>query len=179
MAGVLAVNPIRADAAELLTVAREYVDAPHATDALALAAQVGRLGEITAQLSANAAEIARRLATHPAVLRVRTAQTTVTAQHYVAVQRPGAGSGSLITLELKGEMRGVYDRLQVVKGPSFGLEFTVASPFLWLAHFTEVTTPEGRAEIRRAGLDPDLLRVSIGLEPIEEIWAAFAHALKN
>lgn len=179
MAGVLAVNPARPDAVTLLSTARALVDAPHGTDAQALAAQIGRLGEITNQLSANAAEIARRLATHPAVLRVRTAQTTATAKHYAAVQRPGAGSGSLITLELKGEMRGVYDRLQVVKGPSFGLEFTVASPFLWLAHFAEVTTPEGRASIRRAGLDPDLLRISIGLEPVEEVWAAFEQAFKK
>jgi cystathionine beta-lyase/cystathionine gamma-synthase len=42
-----------------------------------------------------------------------------------------------------------------------------------------VTTPEGRAGIRRAGLDPDLLRVSVGLEPIEDIWAAFEQALKK
>jgi cystathionine gamma-synthase len=55
----------------------------------------------------------------------------------------------------------------------------LASPFLWLAHFNEVTTPAGRESIRRAGLDPDLLRVSVGLEPIEEIWAAFEVALKK
>ena len=42
----------------------------------------------------------------------------------------------------------------------------------------DLTLPEqGRAGIRAAGLDPDLLRVSVGLEPIEEIWAAFAAAL--
>ena len=179
MAGLLAVNPTRPDAAELLTIAQDYIDAPHATDAQALAGQVSRLGEITAQFSANAAEIARRLEGHPAILRVRTAQTAATAKHYAAVRRPGAGAGALITLELKGELRGVYDRLQVVKGPSFGLDFTLAAPYLWLAHFAEVTTPEGRAAIRRAGLDPDLLRVSIGLEPVEEIWAALAHALKE
>ena len=62
---------------------------------------------------------------------------------------------------------------------SFGLEFTLAAPFLWLAYFSEVTTPEGRERLRRAGLDPDLLRVSVGLEPIEEIWAAFEVALKK
>jgi len=40
-----------------------------------------------------------------------------------------------------------------------------------------VTSEEGRAGIRAAGLDPDLLRISVGLEPVEEIWAAFEHAL--
>ena len=34
-----------------------------------------------------------------------------------------------------------------------------------------------RPEIRAAGLDPDLLRISVGAEPMEEIWEAFAEAL--
>ena len=178
MAGVLAVNPARPDAAELLRVAREVAEAPHPTDAAALGAQIGRMAEVTARLSTQAAELARRLEKHPAVARVRTALTTRTAQHFRALCRPGAGAGALITLELRTDLRTTYDRLQVVKGPSFGLEFTLASPFLWLAHFEEVTTPAGRAAVRQAGLDPDLLRVSVGLEPIEEIWAAFAHALR-
>jgi cystathionine gamma-synthase len=74
-------------------------------------------------------------------------------------------------------MRRVYDRLAVAKGPSFGLRYTLAAPFLWLAHYDEVTTETGRAGIRAAGLDPDLLRISVGAEPVEEIWAAFAEAL--
>ena len=36
---------------------------------------------------------------------------------------------------------------------------------------------ERLAQIRAAGLDPDLLRISVGLEPVEEIWAAFEVAL--
>jgi len=72
----------------------------------------------------------------------------------------------------------VYDKLQCVKGPSFGLEFTLISPYLWLAHFDEVMSEPGREEIRSAGLDPDLLRISIGLEPVEEIWDMLEKALK-
>jgi len=177
MAGVLAVNPSRPDAAALLAAAREHLAPLHPLDTAALAAQVGRLGEVTARLSATAAEIARRFAAHPAVARVRTADTGPTADAFRALRRPGAGAGALITIELRGDMRRVYDRLLVVKGPSFGLRYTLTTPFLWLAHFDQVTTEAGRAEIRAAGLDPDLLRVSVGAEPPEEIWAAFAEAL--
>ena len=177
MAGVLAVNPARPDAAALLAAARARLEPLHPLDTAALAAQVGRLGEVTARLAASAAELARRLAAHPAVARVRTADTGPTAAAFRAVRRPGAGAGALITVELKGDLRRVYDRLRVVKGPSFGLRHTLATPFLWLAHFEQVTTEAGRAEIRAAGLDPDLLRVSVGAEPMEEIWDAFAEAL--
>jgi cystathionine gamma-synthase len=177
MAGVLAVNPSRPDAAALLAGARAHLAPLHPLDTAALATQVGRLGEVTARLSATAAEIASRFAAHPAVARVRTADTGPTAAAFRALRRPGAGAGALITIELRGEMRRVYDRLRVVKGPSFGLRYTLTTPFLWLAHFDQVTTEAGRAEIRAAGLDPDLLRVSVGVESPEEIWDAFSEAL--
>lgn len=177
MAGVLAVHPARPDAAAMLAAARRRLEPPHARDVRALASQIGRMEDVTRRLSANAAELARRLAAHSAVARVRTADQGPTADAYHRVRRPGAGAGALITLELRGDMRGVYDRLAVGKGPSFGLRYTLAAPFLWLAHFEEVTSEQGRADIRAAGLDPDLLRISAGLEPIEEIWSAFVAAL--
>jgi cystathionine gamma-synthase len=177
MAGLLAVNPTRPEADALLAFARRRHDPLPAPDLDALAAQIGRMAEVTARLSATAAEIARRLAAHPAVARVRTADQGPTAAAYRRLLRPGAGAGALITVELRGDLRRVYDRLAVAKGPSFGLRYTLAAPFLWLAHFEEVTSEAGRAQIRAAGLDPDLLRISVGTEPMEEIWSAFAEAL--
>ena len=177
MAGVIAVHPARADGTEILAGVRRRVSPLHALDLAVLATQVGRMAEVTHRLSATAAEMARRFASHPAVARVRTADQGPTAAAYRQLLRPGAGAGALITLELRGDMRHVYDRLAVAKGPSFGLRYTLAAPFLWLAHFEEVTNEQGRAQIRAAGLDPDLLRISVGLEPVEEIWAAFEVAL--
>jgi len=177
MAGVIAVHPSRADAVELLAGVRRRLEPLHPLDLAALATQVGRMAEVTHQLSATAAEIARRLAAHPAVARVRTADQGPTAAAYRRLLRPGAGAGSLITVELRSDMRRVYDCLAVTKGPSFGLRYTLAAPFLWLAHFEEVTNEQGRAQIRAAGLDPDLLRISVGLEPVDDIWAAFEQAL--
>jgi cystathionine gamma-synthase len=177
MAGVIAVHPSRADAVELLAGVRRRLEPLHPLDLAALATQVGRMAEVTHRLSATAAEIARRLAAHPAVARVRTADQGPTAAAYRRLLRPGAGAGSLITVELRSDMRRVYDCLAVTKGPSFGLRYTLAAPFLWLAHFEEVTNEQGRAQIRAAGLDPDLLRISVGLEPVDDIWAAFEQAL--
>ncbi len=177
MAGVIAVHPARADGTEMLAIVRRRLAPLHALDLAVLATQVGRMAEVTHRLSATAVEIARRFAVHPAVARVRTADQGPTAAAYRRLLRSGAGAGALITLELRGDMRRVYDRLAVAKGPSFGLRYTLAAPFLWLAHFEEVTNEQGRARIRTAGLDPDLLRISVGLEPVEEIWAAFEVAL--
>lgn len=179
MAGLLVVNPSLPDAANLLRVARAELEPLHYLDAKELAEQVKHVGEISQKLSHNGAELAQRLAGHPAIKKVRTATTGATAHFFKVLQRKGSGAGALITIELKGDMRVVYDKLDLVKGPSFGVQFTIASPFLWLAHFAEVTSPEGRAAVRAAGLDPDLLRISVGVEPVDEIWSAFEDALKK
>ena len=130
------------------------------------------------KMSQSAEIIAQKLVKHPAVATVRTAETVKTKENFKKLKRPGARSGSLITIELKKEMRVVYDKLNCVKGPSFGLKFTLISPYLWLAHFDEVTSEQGRKEIIKAGLNPDLLRISVGLEPVEEIWEMLENALK-
>jgi cystathionine gamma-synthase len=178
MAGLLAVNETRADAAVLIKSASKFVEPLYVLDAEVLARQIIKQGDVLKKMSHSAEIIAQRLANHPAVTRVRTAETVSTFKNYQKLKRPGVGPGALITIELKNEMRGVYDKLQCVKGPSFGLEFTLVSPYLWLAHFDEVTTELGRKEIKTAGLDPDLLRISIGLEPVEEIWSMLESALK-
>ena len=53
---------------------------------------------------------------------------------------------------------------------------------VWTPHKTEmpprpVTTAVGRAELAASGIDPELLRLSIGGEPVDEIIAALAEAL--
>jgi cystathionine gamma-synthase len=71
----------------------------------------------------------------------------------------------------------VYDRLRIAKGPSFGLTTSLVCPFMYLAHYDLVTTPGGRALLAKNGISPDLLRLGIGAEPVEEILAALAEAL--
>lgn len=178
MAGLVVVNETRPQAETLFTSIKKNSSPLYVLDAVELAQQVIRAEMVTQRISQTAREIAEKLKTHPAVKCVRTADTVSTRENFEKIKRNKMGAASLITIELNKEMRGVYDRLECVKGPSFGLEFTIISPFLWLAHFDEVTTATGREAMTRAGLDPDLLRISIGLEPAEEIWAMIEKALK-
>ena len=52
-------------------------------------------------------------------------------------------------------------------------------PFMYLAHYNLVSTPEGREQLRSNGLDPDLIRLSIGLEPPEAIIEELDRALQG
>ena len=81
--------------------------------------------------------------------------------------------GGLMSFVLRDKEKAaqVYDALPVAKGPGFGTNFTLVCPYTLLAHYHELDFA------RRAGVDSSLIRVWVGLEPVEDIIAAFDNAL--
>lgn len=179
MAGLLAVNPAGPDAAALRAAAFAAVEPLGHGDLAALAAQLPQMDAVAAAQNAAARRIADFLAGHPAVAGVRAADRGPTAPSYARASRGPARPGSLITFSLRGDLARFYDRVALPKGPSFGLGFTLLAPFLWLSHFEQVTTERGRADLRAAGLDPDLIRLSVGAEDPEAVIAALDAALRD
>jgi cystathionine gamma-synthase len=177
LAGLVAVHPDAPDAAALRQAAFGWVSPLAAADLAALADQLPHMEAVAAAQNGNATQLADFLASHPAVARVLAPDRGPTAAAYARVARGPGRPGSLITLELRGDLAAFYDKVALVKGPSFGLRFTLLAPFLWLSHHALVTSPEGRRRIREAGLSPDLIRLSVGTEPLAELKAALAAAL--
>jgi len=177
MAGLVAVHPSAPCADELRAAAFGWVGPVAAGDAAALAEQLPEMAVVAEAQNRNARAVADFLAGHPAVARVLAADRGPTAAAYAAVARGPGRPGSLITFDLKGELRAFYDAVALPKGPSFGLRFTLLCPFLWLAYHDLVTTDAGRARIRAAGLDPDLVRLSVGTEPAHELIERLRAAL--
>lgn len=177
MAGLLAVHPSAPDAAALRAEAFGWLSPLAPADIAALAEQLPSMSEVAAAQNRNARRLADFLAGHPAVARVLSPDRGPTAAAYARAARGPGRPGSLITFDLRGDLAAFYDRVSLPKGPSFGLGFTLLSPFLWLSHHDLVTTPGGRDRIRGAGLSPDLIRLSVGVEPVETLEAALAAAL--
>ena len=67
----------------------------------------------------------------------------------------------------------IYDKLNFAKGPSLGTEFTLLMPYTYLAHYDLIISKKGNDFLKEIGLPIDLLRVSVGSEPIEEIINEF------
>jgi cystathionine gamma-synthase len=86
--------------------------------------------------------------------------------------------GGVISFTLNVPLERFYDRVRIPKGPSFGMSNSLLCPYLYLAHYDLLGTAAGRAELAAHGLDPELVRLSIGLEPPEEIIAALDEALR-
>jgi cystathionine gamma-synthase len=95
---------------------------------------------------------------------------------YEAVRRPDGGWGSLVTFLPKNAVTAspqIYDKLEVCKGPSLGTSFTLACPFTLLAHYTELDWAQA------CGVPRNLIRISVGLEDVEDLWGRIERALNE
>ena len=116
---------------------------------------------------ASAAELARRLAAHPAVRKVHYPGLADHPDHALARRQMPAGAGGVLAFEL-------------ADGPAAGrCEDAV--------RLARCATSLGGFETlieRRARLEPDgrvpegLLRLSVGLEDVDDLWADLAQAIE-
>lgn len=143
-------------------------------DASVLAAQARDFPERMRRHNQNGLWIAEKLRQHPRIEKTWYPKWEFN-EAYEAVRRPDGGWGSLITFLPKNpEARspGIYDRLEVCKGPSLGTAFTLACPFTLLAHYTELEWAES------CGVSRHLIRISVGLEEPADLWARIERALE-
>jgi cystathionine beta-lyase/cystathionine gamma-synthase len=124
-------------------------------------------------VNANAVALAERLGRSNLVKCVRWPYDTQSRANYRKIERRPDAPGGLLMVDLCVPLEQVYDPLAVAKGPSFGADFTMASPQIFIAHFDLLSSPEGRAALRARGLHRDMLRVSLGTEETEQILATF------
>lgn len=85
--------------------------------------------------------------------------------------------GAVISFTLKRPVAEFYDRVTLAKGPSFGMSTTLLCPYVYLAHYDLLPHRSASDELARAGLAPELIRLSVGTEPFDEIIAALAAAV--
>ena len=177
LAGLVAVNPAAPEADALRRGAAAAIDPPYPRDQARLAAQIRNTGAVLAAIEETTPKVAAFLASHPAVRTTHWALEPSSRENYLRIARTPGSTGGIITFTLRGSMERFYDGLRLPKGPSFGMRTTLICPFMYLAHYDLVSTPEGRAELSANGLDPDMLRLCVGTEPVDEIIGALAEAL--
>ncbi|MCF3651073.1 PLP-dependent transferase [Synoicihabitans lomoniglobus] len=177
IAGSVIINPAGSDAAALRHRIAAALDPVYPRDLARLAAQVPAYESTVLQTNRTAIDVVEFLRQHPAVREVYWSLQPATAENYLKIARSPAHIGSMISFTLRRPLAEVYDRLPLAKGPSFGMQTSLICPFIYLAHYDLVTTPEGRAQLAAAGIDYELLRLSVGTEPVSEIIAALESAL--
>ncbi|MCB1308347.1 MAG: PLP-dependent transferase, partial [Leptospiraceae bacterium] len=129
--------------------------------------------------NANAVALADWFQNQAGVSAVHSPLAAGQRENYTRLARRSDAPGGVLTIELNGDLARFYDRLPFAKGPSFGLDFTLVCPFMYLAHYDLVSTESGRQKLRSNGLNPDLVRISVGTEDFSELTAGFALGLKG
>jgi len=127
--------------------------------------------------SATALALARRLEGHPRLRRVVYPGLPSHPGHAVA-RRQMRAFGGLVTLVLDGGLAAAerfYDRLQLVARAASlgGVESVVSLPVLTSHHGL------GDDELRQAGIDPGMVRLSVGVEDAEDLAGDVERALEH
>ncbi|KAI1277787.1 pyridoxal phosphate-dependent transferase [Xylaria sp. FL0933] len=124
------------------------------------------------RINANAEVICSVLEAHPLVTKVYYPRCNDSRSNYEACRLPKGGYGGLLSCSLKTKAHAVafHDALETAKGPSLGTNFTLTSPYVILAHYHELDWAAS------FGVDPNLIRISVGLE--SNLGEIFAKALK-
>jgi cystathionine gamma-synthase/cystathionine gamma-lyase len=124
---------------------------------------------------ASASELAERLARHAKVARVLFPGLSDHPEHALG-QRQMSGPGGMISLELAGGMEAARSFLRALSVFALaeslgGVESLAEQPAL----MTHASIP---ADVRRAtGIPDGLVRLSVGLEGVEDLWADLEQAL--
>lgn len=125
-------------------------------------------------INRNAAELAARLMAHDRVADVFHPSVTDSSVSG-PLQTAHGGHGGLLSIVLKNAEQNTptfFDALAVCKGPNLGTNFTLCCPYTILAHYHELDFAES------CGVSRWLLRISVGIEPMDYIWNRFQNALE-
>lgn len=129
----------------------------------------------TERACANALELARRLARHPAVEKVNYPGLPDHPDHALASRVLRGGFGAMISFDVGGRSNAeafIKALRHIPYAPSLGDVSTTLSHPTTTSHRSQ--TPEQWA---RQGITPGLIRLSVGIEAVEDLWSDLDGAL--
>ena len=177
IAGAIVINSVGPDAAHLRVHVAKRADSLYRRDLERLAAQLEALPEFVRRTNETTLAVLEFLQNHPAVKSVYWARHPESRAAFDQIARHPEYVGSLVSFTVKRPLTEVYDRMTLPKGPSFGMKTSLISPYVYLAHYDLVTTVAGRQQLAQSEIEAELLRLSIGAEPADEIIEALRQGL--
>lgn len=146
------------------------------TNAMLIARGARTLGLRMARASASAAELARRLEAHDAIERVFYPGLASHPGHVVAARQMERGFGALIAFEVAGGVEAgarCHDRVETItRAVSLGDTRSL------ITHPASTTHASLSSEERlEAGIGDGLMRLSVGIEDVEDLWDDLERAL--
>ena len=151
---------------------------PFSRDLLRMAEQIPFYSSFIEKTNANLMQVADFLLGHDKIKRIHWAYQPVNGNLYRSIAGEES-PGCVLSFETTGDFETFYNQLRMLKSPSFGTEFTLCCPYVFLAHYRLTKSKEGLETLARAGISPHLCRLSVGLESPEEIIQTLDESLKK
>ncbi|MCL9806750.1 PLP-dependent transferase [Flavobacterium amniphilum] len=149
-----------------------FVVPPYKAEVDRLGFQISDYEKRVLKSSENTKRLIEVLSRKKAVKKVWSVLEDDSEKNYRKINNSGIIPG-LLTIEVKENISKYYDLLKTAKGPSLGTDFTLVMPYVYLAHYDLTKTEEGVRILNEKGMSPDILRVSVGNEAIEDIIKVF------
>jgi cystathionine gamma-synthase len=150
--------------------------APYHRDVNRLAVGIADYEDRMLRVSQNTKHIISYLEKSPAIEKVFSVLNPAVFSNFQKIRKHSDALPGLVSFVLKSDFAACYNSLHLPKGPSLGTNFTLAMPYVYLAHYESTKTPEGREKLAGMGLSAELLRISVGIEPVEDIIAVLKAA---
>ncbi|KAK3384739.1 pyridoxal phosphate-dependent transferase [Podospora didyma] len=153
---------------------REFEDAYWSEDVIFMERNSRDFASRIERINTNAEAICDVLRNHPLIKTLYFPRYNESRPNYEVCKLPGGGYGGLLSIVFHHRAQAIafFDAVDTAKGPSLGTNFTLTSPYVLLAHYQELDWAAS------FNVDPDLIRISVGLEETDEIVNVFQSALK-
>jgi cystathionine gamma-synthase len=182
MMGAVMFNRNAPDVQSLRDACAQYVDAPHTRDAARLAHEITSYRERVRRIGENAVVLADFFESSLGENAVHWSGSRRNSSRFATIARGTIDACGIITITPPNGLPAFYDALKGAKGPSFGMEQTLLTPYTQLAHYDLVAVDageQGARELATMGMHKDMARISVGLEDPAELIENFKHALSQ
>lgn len=163
--------------AELFESTKKIISPPFERDLLRLCEQLPFYPKFVEKTNKTLIQVVEFLESHAGIKKVFWAYQKDTGEFYKKMAGDGK-PGCVVSFEVKGDFESFYNKLQMLKSPSFGTEFSLCCPYVYLAHYNLIQSKEGLEKLQKAGISPSLCRLSVGLEEPDEIIQTLKVALQ-
>jgi len=163
---------------ELFESTKHYLSPPFKRDLLRLCEQLPHYPTFVQKTNNTLLQVVHFLESHPGIKKVFWAYQNDSAGYFRKIagdERPGC----VVSFEVTGCFESFYNQLRMLKSPSFGTEFTLCCPYVYLAHYKLIQSDQGLNTLKKAGISPYLCRLSVGMEEPEEIIQTLQVALQG
>ncbi len=155
----------------------EIIEKPFIADIQRLAASIkGYCGRVKV-ISDNTYGLIHELHKFKSITSIQSAICNDSIRNFEKIRKGESCLPGVISITFDKALQYYYDKLKLPKGPSFGTEFTLAMPYIYMAHYDLLQSLAGRNHLAMLDIHPDLLRISVGIEPLEELIEVFAEIL--